>query len=101
MLTTDGKEEKEKDTTSKEEKKTKEPAAPSTEEVAGEELSSSENSQNCEAKNMTTQPVQMSTIKQLTPEQCEKLVGYTFISFIVYISLSLNILYFISATFIL
>lgn len=91
MLTTDCKEEKEKDTTTKEEKKSKE-QGPSSEEAAGEELSSSENAQNSEAKNMTTQPVQMSTIKRLTPEQCEKLVGYTFIFFTMYISLVLNIL---------
>lgn len=72
MLTTDSKEEK--DPPSKGEKKVKE-SEPSSEEVAGEDLSNSENVQNSEAKNVNTQPVQMSTIKRLTPEQCEKLVG--------------------------
>lgn len=67
-----------KDTTGKEEKKCKEQES-SLEEVAGEEMPSSEIAQNSEAKDMNSQPVQICAIKRLTPEHCEKLVRYRFI----------------------
>lgn len=71
MLTTDSREEKEKD---KDEKKSKEQGSTS-EDTSSEELSSTETAQNLDMKNLHTQPIQMNTIKRLTPEQCEKLVS--------------------------
>lgn len=77
MLTTDSRDDKEKDLSGKEEKKNKEQGS-SSEENFGEELSNSENAQNLDIKNLHTQPVHMNTITRLSPDQCEKLVRYVF-----------------------
>ena len=73
MFTTEDNEEK--DALSDNEKPIKESES-SSEKLIGEDLSVSETAKNSETKNEDIQPVQMSNLKSLTPEQCEKLVGY-------------------------